>query len=410
MWSANTYALADEQRASEMVAFPSGRFAQKLQVVSDMKNRTLAALMILTFWGVIALLSFSSSVLNDSLTTAPHLPLVAPLLVAACSAAIWAVLTPVIFWLTARCSLERPGRLGSVLLLMTIGLVISIGVGRLMAFIRFQQAMHYAVPGVVVEPYGAARPTSTVGRLFFLNEFEFYLIVMAAGFAYDYVVRYRLRNEEAAVLRSQLAESRLGALQMQLNPHFLFNSLNTVSSLVERDPPGARRMIARLADLLRDTLDMGELEVSLERELNFARRYIGIMQMRFEDRLTASEDIDPATLAALVPNLILQPLVENAIKHGIEKLEGRRHIQISAHRRDGKLLLSVMDHGEAHSNAAASGKTTSPGLGLKNTRARLAQSYGDLQSLRLERNTEGGVTVEVTMPFHTQSTTGVALS
>jgi LytS/YehU family sensor histidine kinase len=370
----------------------------------------LAALMILTFWGVIALLSFSSSVLNDSLSTAPHLPLLAPFLVAAINAAIWAALTPLIFWLTARCSLERPGRLSSVLLLMAIGLVISIGVGRLMAYIRFQEAMYYAVPGVVIEPYGAARPTTASGRLFFLNEFEFYLIVMAAGFAYDYVVRYRLRNEEAAVLRSQLAESRLGALQMQLNPHFLFNSLNTVSSLVERNPPGARRMIARLADLLRDTLDSAQLEVSLERELQFSRRYIEIMQMRFEDRLTASENIESATRTAMVPNLILQPLVENAIKHGIEKLEGARHIEIAARQRNGMLVLSVVDRGEAGNEATPAGESAGSGLGLRNTRARLAQLYGDRQSLSLEPNGEGGVTVEIKLPFRTENTAGSVAS
>src|SRR5271170_2729425 len=175
MWSANTYALYPMGRAARALgASCATSFAGKVRAVSGMKTRTLAALMILMFWGVIALLSFSSSVLNDSLTTAPHLPLIAPFLVAASNAAIWAALTPLVFWLTARCSLERPGRLSSVLLLMAIGLVISIGVGRLMAFIRFQQAMHYAVPGVVIEAYGAARPTTTAGRLFFLNEFEFY--------------------------------------------------------------------------------------------------------------------------------------------------------------------------------------------------------------------------------------------
>jgi two-component system, LytTR family, sensor kinase len=364
-------------------------------------RRTFAILIILAFWGVIALLSFSSSLLNDSLTDSPHPPPLAPLLAAASNALTWAALTPLIFWLTGRCSLERPGRIGSVLLLLAIGLVISIGVGRAMAFIRFQQALHYSMPGLVLEPYGESRPAIMERRLFFVNEFEFYLIVMAAGFAYDYILRYRQRNEEAALLRTQLAEARLGALQMQLNPHFLFNSLNTVSSLVERDPPGARRMIARLADLLRDTLEGGQLEVSLEQELHFCRRYIEIMRMRFEDRLTASEDIEPATLAAMVPNLILQPLVENAIKHGVEKLEGARQIEIRSRQSGDMLVLSVLDSGETNQNAPLPEKSDKGGLGLVNIRARLAQSYGERQSLTLTRNAGGGVRVEITLPYHT---------
>jgi LytS/YehU family sensor histidine kinase len=240
-----------------------------------------------------------------------------------------------------------------------------------------------------------------------MNEFVIYLVILMAGLAHDYFIRYQARHAQASALQAQaaqlhaeLANSRLNALRTQLNPHFLFNTLNAVSSLVERDPRGARRMIARLSDLLRDTLEGKDLEVPLQRELVFVRRYIDIMQTRFQGRLETTENIAPDTLDAMVPNLILQPLVENAIKHGIEKLDGVGRISIQAQRSGETLMLSVVDNGTAEPNTRLQEDPAGGGLGLRNTKARLAQSYGDQQSLTLRSNAGGGVVAQVVLPFH----------
>jgi LytS/YehU family sensor histidine kinase len=161
-------------------------------------------------------------------------------------------------------------------------------------------------------------------RFEFLDDFMIYLAVLGAAIARDYFRRYQARLEEtrrlsaeAVRLQAQLAGARLDALRSQLNPHFLFNTLNAVGALVERDPRGVRRMIARLSDLLRYNLDEShEQEITVEREADLLRRYMDIMEVRFQGRLETSIIIDDDVRAALVPNLVLQPLVENAFKHG----------------------------------------------------------------------------------------------
>ena len=221
---------------------------------------------------------------------------------------------------------------------------------------------------------------------------------VARLFARNYFLRYRVRREEAgnlkaqaAQLQAQLADARLAALRSQLNPHFLFNTLHAVSALVERDPRGVRRMVARLSELLRTSLDEAdEPEITLDRELKFSERYLDIMQIRFQGNLQVSLRIEPDVRDALVPNLILQPLVENAVKHGVSKLEEMGRIEIVARRLGERVVLSVRDNGPAFSVAKSS-----DGLGLRNTRARLAQLYGAEQSLTLRPAPGGGLVAEV---------------
>jgi sensor histidine kinase YesM len=248
-----------------------------------------------------------------------------------------------------------------------------------------------------------------------MNEFLMYVAVLAAGFARDYFLRYRARREEAialqaqaAELRAQLAGARLAVLRTQLNPHFLFNTLHAISALVERDPRGVRRMIARLSELLRISLDdVGDAEVPLARELDFTRRYLEIMQIRFEGRLEVIEHVESEALAALVPNLVLQPLVENAFKHGLERIDGVGRIELRAGRVGDRLVLSVSDNGPG----VGSEELGAEGLGLGNTRERLEQLYGSNQSLALRTHAGGGAVVEVSLPFRMAGemhTTGVA--
>jgi LytS/YehU family sensor histidine kinase len=246
-------------------------------------------------------------------------------------------------------------------------------------------------------------PLRAVSRLWFINELIVTCAILAAGFARHYSLRYRARQEEAvhlqaeaANLHAQLAEARLAALRTQLNPHFLFNTLHAVSALVERDPRGVRRMIARLSELLRHTLDAAEAEVPLEREMEFVQRYLEIMQIRFQGRVEVETRVAPDAMDALVPTLILQPLVENAIKHGVSKLAEGGRIEVSARREEGRLLLCVRDDGPP-----VDGAPTSEGVGLRITRERLEQLYGDAGSLTLRPVDGGGMEAEVALPYHT---------
>jgi LytS/YehU family sensor histidine kinase len=247
-------------------------------------------------------------------------------------------------------------------------------------------------------------PMRELGRLHFLNQLTVYVGVLAAGFAREYFVRDQVNERQAvelqaqaARLEAQLAGARLDALRMQINPHFLFNTLHAVSALVERDPAGVRKMIARLSELLRHTIDSQAAdEVPLRDELAFLRRYIDIMEIRFQGRLQVRIEAGNDTLEALVPDLILQPIVENALEHGASRVEGIGEIVIAA-RRDGSqnVMLSVRDNGPGISG------TPESGVGLANTRARLAQLYGDAGELTLSPAPAGGTIATIIIPFHT---------
>ena len=207
-------------------------------------------------------------------------------------------------------------------------------------------------------------------------------------------------------MRSQLAESRLEALTAQLQPHFLFNTLQGISTLITRDPIAADRMLTNLSDLLREVLRRGEKrEVELTEELRVLESYLDISRARFGDRLTVSVAVDEAAERALVPFFILQPLVENALHHGISSHAGAGSIEIAAQRVNGQLRLRVSDDGPG---------TVTPdaqrGIGLANTRARLRELYGAAHSLDLGRPPEGGFRVDVTIPYRERvpSTAGAA--
>lgn len=360
------------------------------------------------FWAFIAALTFVNALMNDAMSgPTPRLPAMAPFVTAVVNCLLWGALTPIMFRLTSRFSLDRPNWMLSLALLLAAGLLISIGVAELMRYLRYQQAMYYLRIGALDRTSQNFDPSVVAHQFWFMKEFVIYLVVLSGGYAHDYFVRYRVRHQQAQLLeaqaahfRAELADARLSALRSQLNPHFLFNTLNTVSSLVEKDPRGARRMIAHLSDLLRDTLDITAQEISLESELRTMRRYVDIMRTRFGGRLDVSEEIAADAGQALVPTLLLQPLVENAIKHGIEKWGGRESIQVRALRSGESLLISVINSGASASPALAGAE--GGGVGLQNTRDRLRQCYGERQALSLKGRPGGGAVVEVSLPFHTQ--------
>ena len=223
-----------------------------------------------------------------------------------------------------------------------------------------------------------------------------YWVIVAVGHAFNYARKFRERELRTAELEKRLTEARLQALQMQLNPHFLFNTLHAISSLMHKDVEAADRMLVQLGDLLRHALESTDTqEVTLREELDFLSRYAQIEQTRFGDRLKIEMNIATETLDALVPNLVLQPLLENAIRHGIEPHARPGRIEVTARRDGDSLKLEVRDNG----GGLVNGKVVE-GVGLSNTRARLQQLYSEHQSFQLANAANGGVAVRVTLPFH----------
>jgi two-component sensor histidine kinase len=226
-----------------------------------------------------------------------------------------------------------------------------------------------------------------------------YWVVVLAHLGWTSYERSRGCELKEAELHRQLVEARLDALRMQINPHFLFNTLHTISALLHEDPEAADRVVARLSELLRSSLDQSKAqEVPLREELAFLDRYLEIEQTRFGERLKVERIIEPGLQEALVPCLILQPLVENAIRHGIEQREETGRLAISARRDNGVLELSVSDNGSGLPEDADAPRE---GIGLSNTRSRLHHLYGDNQQLELKRAPGGGLEVRITIPYRT---------
>ncbi|MBI4325306.1 MAG: histidine kinase [Chloroflexi bacterium] len=225
-----------------------------------------------------------------------------------------------------------------------------------------------------------------------------YWVIVSVNHAFDYYRQAQERELHTAELERRLAEARLQALQMQLNPHFLFNTLHTISALMHKDVEAADRMITRLSDLLRYALEStDEQEVTLQQELAFLRDYLEIEQTRFGDRLAVRMDIAPETLEAQVPNLILQPLLENAIRHGVEPQARPGVIELRAQNRNGQLHLELRDNGQGLP------PDLEEGVGLSNTRARLEHLYGQAHRFELANAAAGGLVVRVIIPFRIRS-------
>lgn len=225
-----------------------------------------------------------------------------------------------------------------------------------------------------------------------------YWVILGAYCAYDYYSRYQERRVREAELETLLAESRLDNLRAQLHPHFLFNALNAVSAQIENDPRGARRTLEQLGELLRLSLDHSESqEIPLEQELAFLDRYLAIQKTRFDDRLDVSIDADPDALDALAPTFVLQPLVENAIRHGVALRSLKGSIAIEARRENGSLRLRVADDGPGLPRGWSFERDA--GVGLRNTRERLRRLYNGDHSFHIAAEPGSGTAVEMTLPY-----------
>jgi two-component system LytT family sensor kinase len=292
---------------------------------------------------------------------------------------LWALLTPIVVWLARRFPLDRPWRWRNVLFHVLAGVFLAVlkaSVERV-AFAWLTGVWTYWL-------------VSTLALQFFI-----YCAVVAAAHSAVYYERSRERDQLAA----RLADVRLQLLSMQLQPHFLFNTLNTIAELVHSDPNAADCMITGLSDLLRLTLDLGPTqEISLGAELELLRRYLDIQQARFGDRLRVTIHVDEGTRSACVPVLLLQPLVENAIRHGLAEHLSAGRIEVVASRRDSRLLITVTDDGPGPATPAASGRQQ---VGLGNTRARLEALYGPHQRLDLAHAAPRGARVSLEIPFRT---------
>jgi two-component system, LytTR family, sensor kinase len=308
-------------------------------------------------------------------------------------AALWVVITPLVLWLARRFRFER----GQALFSFCIHLCASV----LLSFV--QKGVHWSI----VAAYNAAvhqqpfswNPLYRNLLSFYDYGLQLYWIVLAVNYAAEYYERYRQKELMASQLQSRLALAQLQTLKMQLHPHFLFNTLHTIAGLVRNDEKQkAVKMISGLSELLRKTLDStDQQEVPLRQELDTIRWYLEIQQVRFSDCLHTQINVDPATLDALVPNLLLQPLVENAVVHGITPeapVEGCT-ITISSVRENGTLQLEVRDNGPGLSS------TQADGIGLSNTRARLEQLYGEKHSFEVRDVEGGGVRATILLPWHT---------
>ena len=249
---------------------------------------------------------------------------------------------------------------------------------------------------------------SQADRVSPLDEGAKLLLLAVAGAIATYATNWQERlatsfsraTEEREQLEARLARAQLQSLRLQLHPHFLFNTLNTINALIGTDRHAAERVISGLSELLRMSLSSAsEQEVSLARELELLTHYIEIQQIRFQDRLTVNFRIDPDARQALVPNLMLQPLVENAIRHGIAPRAAAGHVMVTATRRDGRLELSVVDDGVGENPRA----DHRDGVGLGNTRARLLSLYGSDHRFEAGSPSSGGFAVHIEIPYRTDA-------
>jgi two-component system, LytTR family, sensor kinase len=322
---------------------------------------------------------------------------------------IWAALTPGVLWLARRYRLTRvtptgmgAGR-GIVQPQFYRNLAIHSAAGLFFSAIHAVVGLSALITwfGPIRGPDGVAKGFADILRELpaemFTGFYKYWLIVIIY-WALDYHRKYRQREVEASQLESKLAQAQLQALKMQLHPHFLFNTLHAVSMLNFTDVDAANRMLVQLSDLLRLTLEnSGAHEVRLRSELDFLRRYLEIEQTRFQDRLTVQIDADPRLLDAYVPNLILQPLVENAIRHGVGPLARPGRVVVRVARNENDLILEVRDDGAGL--PAGWDIERNAGIGLSNTSARLRQLYGDRHSFALVPGENGGVVARIVIPL-----------
>jgi len=342
----------------------------------------------LAFWTLLAL-SYAASAVISARVEGEAESWYRPLVWSFTNFYLWMLLSPAIGWLGRRTEALNWRRM----------LAVHLPCGALLA--AAQVAVLIALYWFFCGP-SPSRPNLTFGdfaRMQFVYNFHLsmltYGVILVALRAIDSQRHLRDERLRTSQLETQLVQSQLQTLRVQLQPHFLFNTLNAISALALADPVQARQMIARLSDFLRLTLEERHAQqVPLLREMEFLQCYLGIQQVRFQDRLTTHMDVATETVHALVPNMILQPLVENALRHGLLDKTGSGTLHIVTRRDGDVLMLRVDDDG-----IGLPPEGPRDGLGLGNTRTRLEMLFGAEATLELQRKSEGGTRVEMRFPF-----------
>lgn len=312
----------------------------------------------------------------------------------------WLLLAPLVFLIARRIPIERPhlGRSLGTHALAGAGIAVVAGL------------LCFSMERATGQLASATLPMNQLGLMYVSKNWAFYTMVYAGLVALhhgvDYYGRYRERIVRESQLTAQLAGARLEVLKMQLQPHFLFNTLHAISALVRRDPEAADRIITRLGDILRMTLQSnGRQEVPLQQELELLEKYFEIQRTRFGARLTVHLQADSTSTDALVPSLLLQPVIENSIRHAVEAQEEPGSVWVETRRMGERIRLEVRDDGPGFPDDV---KTPAPGrgLGLRNTRARLAALYGDTGFFDLGDAAEGGARVTIEIPYRSAAHAG----
>lgn len=359
----------------------------------------IEAALIVSFWVCVFMLTFGREVFDTHGKPLDTVELMAD----GFELFVWMVVTPAVFWLASRYPLDQNRWKRAATIHVILAVLVSSVINEL-GHLGFDLTS----PGPV-----SLEPVQAWLGLTYLNELAIYLAILAAGFARNYFYRFQERRRKTSELEAQLAEARLEALRMQINPHFLFNTLHAISSMVDDHPRQVHRMIARLSELLRYALEStASQEVPLGKEIDFLERYLEIQQIRFEGRLETTIDVEPELEDALVPSLILQPIVENAIKHGASQSSERvGRVRVTTRLVGTAVVLAVEDNGPGLDTYDLL-EESSEGIGLANTRKRLENLYEETYRLEAEAASEtGGLRVEIAIPYHTSGArTAVAVA
>ena len=306
---------------------------------------------------------------------------------------LWALATPLVLWLARRYCIQRHNWLRRSAFHFAISITIT----------STLLALHYIAVALILGRASYLAVFSVFSFVYFNLDrwILLYWFILLMSHAFSYYNIYRKGELKASQLHTQLVQSQLEALKMQVQPHFLFNTLHSISALLSKDTEAARKMITRLGDFLRLTLEnSGSMEVTLQQELEFLNGYLEIERIRFQDRLTTEIHVDPEILDVRVPNLILQPIVENAMRHAIGNSTSGR-IEVTAVPRNGVVRIEVKDNGPGIDADKLLESRRGKGVGLANTQARLAGLYGTAARFEMRNNPTGGLVVALEIPRQT---------
>lgn len=318
----------------------------------------------------------------------------------------WPILVPFIYWTFQRFKI-MPGasardRLATVVMSLLVPFVHEL-VTTTIYFIILEYTDTHHFTAETFERIVAVFHSVYIGRI------VEYWIIYGLFAAFDYYRKYKNKQAELGRIEAELNRTKLAVLKMQLQPHFLFNALNSISSLMDMDVKKAQTVTAQLGDLLRGILEQDQrIFISIEEEIQYVKSYLEIEKIRFEDRLTIRYNIDPAIIQMQIPMLLVQPLVENAIKHAVAKQSGNSMIKITVKDgRTGELKIKVSDNGPGQSHS--SGELLNQGVGLSNIKARLERLYKGKAQLNIETSKNAGFMVEIIIPkieYHEKGSDG----